>query len=443
MSAPLDRLRSELSALGSHSSLPIETKENSVAQSLLEEYAKARDKYLQQKLTMSLLSHLKEASDVVPEVPTEEERAALQERRGQVVAQVQHEAQSYQRQVISCQAQQAAFMARKSEVDAFMSEVEASGRTLDNSQDSDEESVDDDEYQAQQDKLLELQQRKAQLQGKLAVAQDKHMKIVKEKREQGSLFAKTESATEISQEALERLQAENAKLAAELQKYSTIGGFYESLRLVMEELRGVRLIAVDKAAGEETGDLTMTVELLNEYTVRLGLKFDVENRCQTLRVVSAGFIGANHVEGPPSADQNGFSMSLPLPNMEDMVESSNQVQDGLRFVIRETMGRLTTLKARVADLAVLQQQVSDLHIGMVEGCWDEQDVSCNVGDVQVIMRLTPDCPLLPGSASLDQLISETWETSQLRGIQDRLYEQNFQSPVDIVQALQKEMTSKI
>lgn len=426
----MDALQAELAALEAEA-LPSKftSTENIVDSRIIEDYHRARDAYLQSKVAHTLLARLANGAEA-PAVPDDEERQALQERRNQVIAEVQSTAEQMQQKLREHETLRAAFLSRKQELEQMLLESQASSRVDDG--DEEMEDVDDADLAAEDARLQALQQRKIELEHRLASVEHENMRMQKSIQQ-----SKASLDGPITQEALKELQTKNAALSEEVAKYAEIKEFYEGLRLVMEELRGLKVISVDRAL--ESSNLVLKVQLLNQFDMDIELQVQPDSSHDNVKVAAAKLTSSPTIRGPSVPGTT--LVELTVPALDDLVKLSDSTlpDDGLRFVLRETLARIQVLEARAKELTLLQQE------GTVEmGPYlasnfggEDQDVMIAFDGNTVLLRLTPDCPMVPGSVYVDQVSKNGQLLEELH-----MAGQAFRSPVALVQAIKGKMQGK-
>lgn len=306
-------------------------------------------------------------------------------------------------------------------------------------------------------------------------------------------------------QAILSLQAENSKLQSKIDQYQEMADFYQNLTTVMEELRGMRIIETKPAKGstEAAGDssensphLELTVRLLDRYDVHLELQASntTIDRNGSYRVKAATFDQeiilssaeetiskemSDHTAAVAATAASGatiaYPIQLPVPKLDDLVRLSQSMKpvESLRFVLREATARIMCLQARVRELTVLQQEFggqeglalssllsedddNENHIDGTDFGGRFQDVACRLetkgnaenqaATVGVVLRMTPDCPLLAGSVYIEQIGTPPATTCEFEKLQDHerwvklkeeFNQQRFASPVELMRALRQ------
>jgi len=431
---------------------------------LLQQYRTLRDEYLRKSLLNGVLEKVGSSTTfngetfvVEPPLHSEQDWEALHEQQELVRATITEKATAYQRLLLELRAKHEHFQTRRAELQDLLDGTDynlddCSGGEDD---DSEQEEIDEEAVSAQQERLSELQKKRAALQVELRLVQERHDQSVQNVAERkAELQALEDKENYIDTQsllqdpvALQNLKDENHKLRVKVEKLTEINNFYEKLRLLMEELMGVRVLAVDPAGGR---DMLMKVQLLQKYNVDIVLRLEAKD---TLKVVSAKFVSDNTIITGPATVRNGDNSSinntvvqLQIPPLDDLVAASTQIPtgDNVRFLLRETKARIEATQQRVHELTLLQTEaltkIGKYSVGQNN---DYQEVVCSLNYAQMtaVLRLTPDCPLVEGSVYLDQLVGiGGWETSTVERIKTAVHAEGpFKSPVAILKAIKLEI----
>jgi hypothetical protein len=444
-------------------------------QQLVQRYKGARDEYLRRRIEQAVCAHVAsfdgQSFPHVDEFPSDAERAVLQQRQEQVKQQVLQSASQIQTNLVDLKQKYANFVTQREELQGILQEMEASGRTEDNDDDDDAGEVVDEQFFAQQEeRLFDLQRRKAELQTELARVQQENTIMQKATKEGKEQLDRMQSETndekiDLTTETGEKLQAKNDEMQQQVARMDEISVFYSSLSSVMEELGGIKVLSVDEAPAEADEDLLLTVQVLQEHEIQVGLKQvddkdNNSNNQDSLRLVRANFLTCTLVQAPPVQEQDDSLhteklendaaplLEMDIPDLADLVRIAENLPAGedLRFVLRETMARITVTKARVAELALLKTLAltkigKSYHTGNSFG-GEDQDVVCSLNDEQmtVVLRLTPDCPITAGSVYMEQLVGcGGWKDEAVQEIKERIHAQQFSSPVALLRAVKAEI----
>ena len=419
---------------------------------LQQRYTEARNEYLRRRILQTFFSQMETFDGQtfdIPPVPTPEQVQALTDRRDQVQSQVADAARQVHEQLRELEYKYSTLQTRKEELQRMVEEMETSN--LDNGADDDDEAVpdvDEEELAAQEERLAALQLRKTELQARLQSVQQENMQIEKQTKETKIKLQEEYSITDISSESLQMVQEENEKLRAALTQAKDIQLFYDSLRAIMEELGGIKILGVEEAKeDDDQQDLFLKVQLLNEHDVLMGLKIDHKTKNQdNLRVVSAKFLTPTLVQAP-GGDGETVVVEMSIPDLADLVRLSDNMPPGddLRFVLQEAIGRITTIQARVKELALMHNEAvtkigkSYHHANGFGG--EDQEIVCSFNEqISAVLRLTPDCPMVKGSVYINQLVGfGGWDTQLVDQMKEHINRQLFSSPVELVRAIKAEI----
>ncbi len=144
------------------------------------------------------------------------------------------------------------------------------------------------------------------------------------------------------------------------------------------------------------------------------------------------------------------TMSIGIPPLDDLVKWSRSLESsqGIRFVLVETIARIRTLDARVSELTHLRQkyaaQVYDIETTSSESSQfggAEQEVVCAINEgITVALRLTVDCPLVPGSVYISELFGVGgWEEEKLAVLKKVIEERRCKGPVEVMEVMVQEI----
>lgn len=133
--------------------------------------------------------------------------------------------------------------------------------------------------------------------------------------------------------------------------------------------------------------------------------------------------------------------------LTDLVDLANHMPrtKGLAFVIEETKSRIEMIHERAEELCRI---VSDKSFLMEKSfstsnsygrC--DHEVVCSLPEhkVRVLLRMTPDCPRLPGSVYIDQISGPNKD--DLREILDSTRKSSHKRPIDLLLELKQGLES--
>ncbi|KAL9184443.1 hypothetical protein ACHAXT_002529 [Thalassiosira profunda] len=448
------------------------TKTNGCDPALVRRYKALRDTYIQQRTFDAFLQSLQGYDPATNELPlpepvTEADKAALQQRREEVLASVRGTMAEVTAGADGVRAKWAQFDEKREELarivegmerDERKRQLEGEAQEGAEMDDDGEEEIAEDDVALEKERLEELRARKAQLEERLRgvraelvdVEDDCHRtkRAVNEVRATsgrkpldwrgltgdgneagGEEGGNVEYLATGAQEA----EAEIAELQGRAAGLKESREFYDGIRELMEELGGVKILS-SKTADE---GFVLTLMLLGSHVLEIALdksatdKDGLRVRGAKLTTPTAFAVPAASVEGgeatasPAEATMHSLSLSnasfsqilarkpsetMAVPPLDDLVAWSHSLESsshGIRFVIVETMARLRTVVARYGELKALREryaaQVYEVEKDAKFG-GAEQEVVCSMNEgVAVALRLGADCPLIPGSVYVSEL----------------------------------------
>eukprot|EP00977_Amphora_coffeiformis_P008184 scaffold1828_cov169-Amphora_coffeaeformis.AAC.23 len=410
--------------------------------SLLERYTNLRDEYLQKTIENTVASNIATFDGKKfeqPELPMQVE--LLQARRKEVQNKLQQTSLNVQNNWDQLQSDFARLRERKEDLRKMLEEFEGDGDSLDLGMDEDEQAVEEEDLQAQQERLLALQQRKKDLLTKLNRLQEEHRAVELENTENEANL----SIVSYDSEAIAEIEKENQALREAIEANKEMAGYFETMRLVTEELSGIRIISVDE--GESEGvDVVLRVEILHNHIIEIGLEADARKK-EGLRVADARLITPPKVQVAVSFESTQ-TIELPIPNLDDLVALAQPQprSKALAFVIQETVARIEMIHERADELCGLFTEQSirvEKSLPSSNGfgrCDHEIICSLPENNIKVLLRMTPDCPRLPGSVYLDQITGPDGE--DLDDILESTRKTPHQRPAELLLDVKKSLESR-
>jgi hypothetical protein len=451
MTTNLSELRSTLARLESYE-LPESLQSSTDAlidkENIEERYEKARDEYLRKRYHQVFYEHLSTFdghSVPFPDVPSEEEVCQL--RQSHVEA--QHKLEETARRVYEnyqvLQSKYETFVRRREETARMIADMEESVFDEDDKENEDID-VNEQDLVAEEQKCMALAKRKNEL--LLQLTRKKADLANKEKK-----LTETTAALEVirntnlhlpivTHENLADFEAETDAMERQVAKYNDIADWYNGMRVVTEELTGVKIMSVTNA--ENAKDILLTVQLLGAHQLEIRLRPD-PRRQSNLRVQSTTFLTPTLIKAPWV--ENTSPLELRIPDMDDLIRLGGNMGpiEDLRFLLREAVARISVTIARVDELAVLRQKyltkVGVLHHSGHSFGGEDQEVVCSMNEgVTVVVRLTPDCPIVNGSVYVDQIVGVSgWDQELLEDLKENLNEVRHRGPVKLMEALKAEL----
>ena len=312
-------------------------------------------------------------------------------------------------------------------------------------EDSEHNKIDEDATVKLDNETTQLTAKRAEFMTKLRVLQSKTEQVNAQREEIRKKIQRLSSGSSddviIGDDSNEPLMSESSdsverKIEKTRENISTMkemAQWYETVRRTMESLGGIQVKNVARSPEQDSVVLQLT--LLEKHTLQITLQ-PIGRRVKggstkKLRVTDAGIEGNDVIIG-----KNG-AVRGKIPRFDDIVDASRSLPDveDLRFVIRECLCRLRGAKLRLEQLVRLREK----YLTQIEK--DGAEVTCSLNDgVAVVLRLTPDCPWLPGSVYIEQIAGlGGWDQSTLNTLKDRVNSLRLSGAVEVMDALVKEI----
>lgn len=453
----LDQLRATMESLDSYE-LPDKFSEPPVDQVLdeetIERYKKARDEYIHRRMLQVFYDHVGTLDEngefSLPQLPSLEEQEELSQKRTQVQRELLATAASLNQDNEALQAKYSAFCARRQELAKMIADIEENPSSQDLLMDDDdeEEDIDQEAFTYEGQHLADATQRKAELE--LELERIRHEKTVarkalEETKHQVDELQKKRGAIvrSVSPETLQEMESDTASMRQKVKELKEMSEWYGGLCQVMEEIGGIKLLAVDNG-DDDSNEVVAKVQLFGKHEIHVSMS----SRGNAFHVTNAKFVTSTLVRSVQDPESNS-SVQMNIPALDDLVRlcsNLGSVED-LRFLLRETMARIQTITARVDELALLRTRFLT-KIGKLQTTNDysfggqEQEVVCSLNEgITAVLRLSPDCPMLDGSILLDQIVGVGgWDVAILDRIKDRVNASpNCKGPLALMETLVKEI----
>jgi hypothetical protein len=462
--ATIDRLRAELSAqldgfelppgmmnldgsspLGSPSPLP-------------SEYSFARDNYIKNKVMHLFIETVKK--NEAPEVD-EAKREQIEARKAALTAQVEASSQALREKLVQLQAEHENLVESRTELERMMKDMSGRGVLEANSNDENEAvPVTEQEMEQEQLRLKALQQRKTDLMAKLQTIQSKNDRVQKSVQEKMSKIASVDPKLQPNQDTLRALKEQTNNLREPYHKLVEMKDLFRGILSIHQELLGISIISVDEAPPNTAADFMVSLRLLSEHEIQIGFVQDTTKRTMlssenNLRIATAVFLTSPMIRGPRLQRHEGTPFfQKEVPPLDDLVRLAQNIPDSgeaCRFLLCETLTRITTTQALVQELSLLEQEIiqdgfsTDYKYYSYDSGFGapEQDIFFHFRGMAILLRLTADCPTTMGSVYVYQIMAledSEWKQEELDAVMKRVNESLFQSPVEIVRAIKDEVT---
>ena len=380
---------------------------------LLQRYVSLRDDYLKKEIERGVVEEAQTfdgenfSDSALRLQEVERMRENICNRRQELWRELPETAKKAQASWDQLQADYARLEQRKEDLRRMLAEYQGDGDSLDLGTDEEVESVQDEDLEAEQERLITLQNRKKELLSKIHRLQDEYREVELQNSE-------TEANTSIlsyDDETIAEIEKENDELRKKIADNEEIAGYFETMRLVTEEMSGIRVLSVDEGNAANGVDVVMTLEILHEHQVEIGLLADkFKKNC--LGVFSATLLTPPKIVMEDENDRTK-TIELPIPALNDLVSLAQPLPrpKGLAFVIQETVSRIEMIQERAEELFRL---ISNKNYRMHHNrpatnnygrCDHEVSFIIPEHNVKVFVLMTPDCPRVPGSVYLEKITS--------------------------------------
>ena len=409
--------------------------------SLLKRYEEAKALYMQRRLESFMVDNVSEFDEKtnqfdIPEVPSmaatdssdSSETNDIEVKHSKALAALETAAQGVHATLSKMRDSYQTVISRRKELEQMVQDLEQNETSAeDGASENTMMMIDDEDAEAERERVERLQLRKRQLQeehARLVKAKEEKMKSISVHREELALLQEEES--KITQEGKD--PSEFQKKIKELKEMKE---FYDSLRQVMEELGGVKIL--DAREDKESHHLFLTLALYEQHQVEVELEI---YRKTLLKLVNAKWTTNPVVTSMPLELYNNESgqdqFSLPIDPLDDLVQTAKTSMGpphDLRFIVREACARIRVLQNRVEDIAVLRRRVLTKVVGN-----DQVVCSLNEGIV-IVMRLYDQW------VKVEQIVGVSgWDQSTTDKIHEAVSKREESwTPSKVVDLVQKEM----
>lgn len=415
---------------------------------LLERYVNLRDDYLQKSIANTVVKHVTTFDGTTHnfDIPTQTSIDAkeLQAHKHDVQGKLQQLSRQVQTNQEQLHADFARLQERKEDLRKMLEEYEAEEKDrsfeLDEDKDDDQgeqaPAVQEEDLQAQQERLLALQQRKKELLSKLHALQEEHRSV-----ELASTEVEANLGKSYENEVVVEMEQENKVLQETIANNQEMATYFETMRLVTEEISGLRILSVEEGQSKQV-DVLMKVEILQQHCMEIGLQADPQTR--GLRVAFARLMTPSVVKVDIPTDMSP-TIDLPIPVMDDLVllAQPQPRSKALAFVIQEAIARIEMIHERAEELRLIYQdpsfriETSSSTSNSFGRCDHEVIVYLPEFDVKVLVRMTPDCPRLAGSTFLDQISGP--KSDGLKPVMQSSRRMKAKRPITLLRTLKKRL----
>ena len=468
-------------------------------QTMKQRYLHARNAYLRHRITELVAQHLQQQQP--PEDcdyhETQQENLALKQAHQEQVRRIQAEVDRVCVQYEALSSKYQTICAESKELEKMICDLEENEKSCSSDSSFDHEPEQEQEQDLgllqhqMEEQWLTLSSKKLERQKQI---QKLKAQIEKADADRAAITEKLKSLTNNNgenfdvtsfgnvQEQIDEVREKIANLRDMAEWYDTVRGALEAMSAMSIE----NVVRVDRESitascsdialevqvrfqlqGDHQGHYVIGVELCANHhanpssgtsTDRLFSMTD----SRSLRVHKARIIGKNVMKSKDGAVQctalSSESLAEIVEASRSLVSSSNPCGqqhkhqsnkhgnssnplscDDLKFVLRESLARMRGASQRLQQLELLRKK----YLTQIEytKSRDIDAVICSLDDgITVVLKLTPDCPLLPGSAFIEQIAGlGGWDQSVLTGIQTKVNDLRLKSAIEVMSSVVKEI----
>ena len=471
---------------------------------LTKRYRQARDTYLRHRINDLILDHLSTLESKpdengnltlslqLPQPGADSDPAELQQLLANVKQdlyqnvvnlKLAHENVYYKYQSLMEKKQRLKDIVQKLSQEEELNDADANMEDVEHDVNKD---MEESEVQLQEERMQSLLAKKSILEGKLRQIRTEtdmvqhDIEVKKDRLVQLLEMNQDTKARPISPDTvlqdvdLEEIEAETEKLREESAKYQDMSFFYESARLALEEISGVQILSIaekehvssDPSQNVSTTThnhdiLVMKLLLLHQHTVEMHLvsstgssSSSTSSGNEEFKVSSAQLTSSPILsDSLPDTDENknnpSSTVTLAIPPLDDLVSIAKNFDSarGIRFVLQETLKRIRITSDRVTELALLRSKyltkitLPSSNKKKYNYGGEDQEIICSINSsITVVIRLTPDCPRIKGSAYIYQIVGVGgWEEQVLQRLKVKVNEYHSRSPIEVMDRLVEEV----
>ena len=449
MAAKLKQLRETLETLQSYK-LPIQFEppdssetnknntENTIDKDLILRYEKAKSKYLQQRITELLIEHVETFDGTSFQFPPLPDTSIIEKNKNDedhICKKVKRSTNNLAENLNLLHADYENFRERINELQRMVKDIESkhesfgdkSGEDYDASEETGGD-IDDVKLAEQEEKLAGLVRKRMTLQSKLKRLKEEKDAI---EQKQSNLSMQWNGEKEnhpmyascTVNETLESMKQDKEEMKLSISKLKEKMTWYKSVTEAFEELGGIKILSVENADGNKlsnenrsyksnANEMIVKFVLLEKYFLEVTLSPMTKNN-KPIRTHSENLIISHAIlhhlrdkDGTNTSDQiksEDHTVMLPIPTIIDILPItqtfSHKSAENLRFLLRETLLRLRATESRAEELSLLRRKY------LTKILKSGQEIVCSLNEgVTVVIRLTPDCPIVMGSAYVEEIV---------------------------------------
>lgn len=428
--AKLRNLETELEFFSQWQSNPSSSPKGVVDHSaLMQRYHTAKQSYLHRRLEGFLVAQLESYDEQkprhfdFPDAETGDDE--LNEKHDQAVASLQTTVDGIQTQVSQLRDTYQTICTKREELEQMIEDLQGSSMHIDDASSAADEN--DDEFPVlesdmdmEQARMDELQRTKRRLEEKLQGIRAEKEQLERQGRQNKSDILLLQQTTE---------GQDKQHLEKKIQELKEMKLFYDSLREVLEELGGVKILEVKEDA--KTQHLNLHILLYEDFQVLIELEV---YRKSALKLVSAKWISSPVVHATINENDSNiggtFSLTMsPLDDLVQVAQTNLAPPHDVRFVVRESLALIRIQKDRVNDLALLRRHVLTKIVG-------GNQIVCSLNDgIVIVMRLYDSL------VRAEQIVGVSgWDAATTDNILEKIQlNEASNTPTSIVQQVQTEI----
>ena len=449
-------------------------------------YKQTRNEYLKrrfQQLVRQSLDKYDGTTESLPVPPSDQDKENLLQRRAELKERLREALLDVHGNNTALRSQYKTFCERREELSTRFSTVEKEIAEIGNPQNdepsgdrgeqavpmdtSDSSIVVTEEDIAKEDRTLaELTQRRSELEEELA---ETKAELAKEEARLEDARQNLEEARQLRQEidpdgptSIDQLEGKAQQLEEETVRLQEMSAWYKGAIGFLEKLSDLRVVGTAR----EDDALTLQIEIMGKHIVQIRMT-PTDKRGQHV-VSEATFVGSKTVgSSVPVPNEtttkdgaaknitnasNTASFDMEIPGLEDLVKVAAQFEpaEGIKFIVQETKARIRALGQRANELSTLRTRyltkIGRLYYPADGFGGEDQEVVCSLEDegITVVLRLTPDCPIVRGSVYIDQIVGlGGWKEDSLSAVKDSINNALPRSPVKLVEMLTAKIKSLV
>ena len=431
---------------------------------IIQRYVQAKSIYLRQRITELMMEHVQTFDGKSFQFPPPTDLSTLEENKeneNHICKKVKRSAEALASNVVLLQADYVNFCERRDEFQRMLKDIEAKNDSVtdDNMKNKkekqDKEEIDGEinekDMEEQEQKLNELVRKKMTLKSKLdqlkaekRILVERHGTLNMQWGEMKDLNPKFNVEGQTLSQTLNEMKQHNENMQVTISQLKEKAAWYKSIKEAYEELGGIKILSVDNIEPKNRDNkLTTNAHrhqalltkflLIDKYILEVTLSpIDGTNKKQhvkddnSLEITDAILYSMKkHESNTPNDDvtsiySEDYTVALPFPSTCDILPIAQTLAsksgENMRFLLRETLSRLRAVEMRAEELSVLRQKY------LTKILKNGHEIVCSVDEgVTVVIRMTPDCPLIMGTAYVEDIVGiGGWYEDDLKKLKETI-----------------------